>query len=881
MADNKKPDKDKSKNSEELDELLNRASKDEGSDKKLENTESKELEDEGVEIVYTSGNKNIEDLVESRILETEMRSSYLNYAMSVIVSRALPDVRDGLKPVHRRIMYAMHKLGLTPGSKHIKSGRIVGDVLGKYHPHGDQSIYNSLVRLAQDFSLRYPLVDGQGNFGSIDGDPPAAMRYTESRMAKPAPFLLADIEKDTVEFTDNYDGSFQEPTVLPTMLPNLLINGQTGIAVGMATEIPPHNLGEVVKGLIKQLHNPEITIDELAEVIKGPDLPTGAALYGREGILEAFKTGRGKVMCRSTAELEENRIIITEIPYQVNKATMLEKIATLVRDKRIDGIKDIRDESNKKGIRVVFDTKRDASPEVVLNQLYKLSELQKSIHYNMVALVNRGRQPKTVNLKEIFTEFLAHRDEVITNRTKFDLKKAEDRLHILEGLLIALDDIDRVISIIRGSDSKEEAGVELQKVFKLSEIQTEAILQMRLQTLAGLERQKIKDEYDGLIELIKELKEIIDSYDVRKGIIEEELLDIDSKLASPRRTKLISKDITDYSKEDLIEEQEVIVQLTKEQYVKWLPADTFRVQNRGGTGKKGINTKNEDFVVQSFYANTHDFVYAFTNTGRVFKTRVFELPQGSRTSRGQNIVNYLNLQNGEQVQRILPITREDESDKNGSLFFATKKGIVKRTLLNDYKNIRTSGIIAIGIKDGDQLFDVLLSKNQNDKVVLSGDNGKTVIFDREEVRAMGRSASGVKGINLKNEDLLIGMQIIYFEFATTEEEEADESSSKKKQFPTLLVVTENGFGKQTYLGGYRKTKRAASGVKTMKVTKKTGKPKVIAINDGESEELFLTTKNGISIKVDPQKISHLGRSTQGVKVIKLNKDDALVSGGMA
>jgi DNA gyrase subunit A len=833
---------------------------------------------------------NLEDRVDIKILEETMKSSYLSYAMSVIVSRALPDVRDGLKPVHRRIIYAMHKLNLTPGSKYMKCSRVVGDVLGKFHPHGDASVYNALARLAQDFSVRYTLVDGQGNFGSIDGDSPAAMRYTESRMDKPASFIVADIEKDTVDLVDNYDGSQKEPQVLPALFPNLIVNGQTGIAVGMATEIPPHNLSEVVEALLKLLDNPQLEVEDLMESIKGPDLPTGGIIYGKSGILEAYKTGRGKCTLRSKAELTENKIIINEIPFQINKSELLIKIAGLVSDKKIVGIRDIRDESNKDGIRIVIETKRDASPEVILNQLFKMSDLQINIHFNMLALVNRGRQPKLLTLKEILEEYLAHRDEVVIRRTNFDLRKAEDELHILDGLKIALDFIDEVIKLIRGSYDKDEASDKLQKRFKLSQRQAEAILQMRLQTLTNLDKSKIEDEREVKIALIAKLQEILNNPAVKKALIAREISEMSEKLYSKRKTQIIDHSIGDYNKEDFIEEEDVLIQMTQSQYIKVLPITNFRQQGRGGVGVTSINPKDEDWVKASMVANSHDYIYAFTNFGRVFRTRVFELPSGSRVGRGQALINYLDLREEEKVSTILTVSKEMEENQEGSIVFATKKGIIKRTKLSDFKNVRKTGIIAITLKENDKVIEVKLSSNLDDQIIMSASNGKTAIFGLKDLSPLGRTAQGVKGMRLKKDDALLSLQISNFDFKEidleTEKEVQDgalieeTTTLKNKVYPSLLVVTEKGFGKQTFLGDYRKTKRAAGGVKTLNLTKKTGAPVLVQILNGSEESLIVTTKKGVSIRIDPADISQLGRNTQGVKVIRLHDQDKVVSGSV-
>lgn len=873
----------------------------------------------GSDIINPVATVSLEDRIDTAVLEDEVQKSYLNYAMSVIMSRALPDVRDGMKPVHRRIIYTMHKLGLTPGSKYVKSARIIGEVLGKYHPHGDASVYSALARLAQDFSVRYPLVDGQGNFGSIDGDSPAAMRYTEARMATPSPFLVKDIEKNTVDFVDNYDGSQQEPKVLPTILPNLLINGQTGIAVGMATEIPPHNLDEVAQAILyvingwtektlefnsqiqaqeipeesktyfgteeKPKAREEITFEELQKFILGPDLPTGGIIYGQNEILNAYKTGRGRCLLRSKVELTEKEIIVQEIPYQINKSNLLVKISDLVKDKKVEGIRDIRDESNKDGIRIVIETKRDASPEVVLNQLFKFTDLQVYAHFNLVALTQDGRQPKVLNLKEILFEFIDHRFQVVTRRTQFELNKAEAELHILDGLKIALDNIDKVIQLIRASYDKEEASQKLMAEFNLSEKQTEAILQMRLQTLTNLDKNKIEDERQAKIDLIASLKEILENPEVKKKVVSDEIREVAEKIKSPRRTQIIRSSLEEHSKEDMIEEEDVVVQLTKAQYIKVLPVDTFRTQGRGGRGVTSFNPKDEDWVKSSTIANSHDYVYAFTNTGRVFRTRVFELPSGSRQGRGQALVNYFEFQENEKITNILTISKEKQADGQGSLIFATKKGLVKRSKLELFERINRNGKIAIGLNEGDEVLDVKLSMDEKDKVIISANGGKTVIFDLDQLNPLGRTAKGVKGIKLKKSDEVINLQINNIDLAEGGDvegpEEIIESEVKEKEFPSLLVITENGFGKQTKLSEFRKTNRAASGVKTLKMTKKTGKPVIVEILYGTEEDLIITTKNGITIRLNPEKIPQIGRSTQGVKVINLDKKDEVVSGGVS
>jgi DNA gyrase subunit A len=890
LFDNADSQNTESKNeNQDINELLDRAEKqkqDESQDL-IEILETSSSSDDQIPILPTG--EVLEDRIEPIILEKQMQDSYLLYAMSVIVSRALPDVRDGLKPVHRRILYTMQRLGLTPGSKYMKCARVVGEVLGKYHPHGDASVYNALARLAQDFSMRYPLIDGQGNFGSVDGDSPAAMRYTESRLASPSVYILKDLDKDTVDFVDNYDGSQREPRVLPTILPNLLLNGQNGIAVGMATEIPPHNLQEICDAILHLIKNPEATVEELFEFIQGPDFPTGGILYGKEDLLRGYQTGRGRALLQSKTEIEEDRIIVTEIPYQIVKADLLVKIADMVKDKRIEGIRDIRDESNKKGIRIVIETKREATPEIVLNQLFKLTDLQTYIHFNMLALVNKGRQPKVLNLREILVEFLNHRYEVVTRRTQFDLNKAEAELHILDGLNIAIDNIDEVIKIIRGSYDKEEAGNKLRERFDLSEKQAEAILQMRLQTLTGLDKNKIEEERAVKLKLIAELRNILENPSVKEDLIYNEIVTLKEKFPEKRRTQVISASLINYNKEDFIEDEEVLLQLTNSQYIKVLPLSTFRTQGRGGRGVTSINPKDEDLVKTSLVCNSHDYLYAFTNTGRVFRTRVFDLPGGSRQGRGQYIVNYLNLAEGEIVTAILTLSKDQEASQTGSLIFATEKGQVKQTKLENFANIRKTGIIAIGINEGDSLLDVRHSSGDQDKIILSASNGKTVIFDRTQLSPLGRSAKGVRGIRIKPAEKLISLEIsdAEFQLAGDEDDKGSEALIEEKtklqqrEYPSLMVITEKGYGKQTKLNEFRQTNRAAGGVKTLNLTSKTGKPVMVKIMYGSEETLVLTTKNGITIRISTDQISQLGRSTQGVRVIKLDKGDFVVSGGIS
>jgi DNA gyrase subunit A len=713
------------------------------------------------------------DNIEPRILESEMESSYLKYAMSVIVSRALPDVRDGLKPVHRRIMYVMHRLGLNPGGKYRKSAQVVGEALAKYHPHGDTSVYDALVRQAQDFVMRYPLVDGQGNFGSVDGDSAAAMRYTECKMSKVATNLLSDIDKDTVDFVDNYDGSHLEPKVLPSRIPNLLINGVNGIAVGMATSIPPHNLEEVTQALLYLIKNPEAGVEELCQFIKGPDLPTGGIIYGAKDLVSAYKTGRGKCMLRAKVDIKEDSLIIEEIPFLVNKAVLVEKIADLVKDKKIEGIKDLRDESNKEGIRVVVECKRDVSPEVILNHLYQQTDLEINLHFNSLALVNEGRQPKQLNLLEILIEFLNFRIDVVTRRTKFDLREAEAELHILKGLKIALDSIDEVIKIIRSSDDKNQAAVRLIERFSFTKIQTEAILQMRLQTLTNLDKQKIEAKINDLNTLIAKLTNILENRQVLMELISQELIEVNTKLYSPRKTVIVENSPSDSKTEDFIQEEEVIVQLTNEQYLKVVSSDSFRRQGRGGKGVISFNARENDFVKSSSVASSHDYVYAFTNKGRVFKTRVFDMPTGSRTGRGQNLVNYFELKGDEKITNLLTLSKEIEHKLEGYLVFATVKGIVKKTSVEDYSSVRKTGMIAINLKEGDRLISVQYSGRDDDRIVLSSDNGKTVIFDARELSETGRNSQGVIGMRIPKGHKLIAMQVSSFEFDPDVENDED------------------------------------------------------------------------------------------------------------
>ena len=788
-------------------------------------------------------------------IQHEMKKSYIDYAMSVIVSRALPDVRDGLKPVHRRILYAMNELGLTPDKPHRKSARIVGDVLGKYHPHGDTAVYDAMVRMAQDFSTRQVLVDGHGNFGSIDGDSAAAMRYTEARMAKIALEMLRDINKDTVDFVPNFDESLTEPSVLPSRFPNILVNGASGIAVGMATSIPPHNLGEVIDGVVKLIDNPDIQLKDLMKVIKGPDFPTGATIMGKGGIKDAYATGKGRVTVRARATIEassgnRHRIIVTEIPYQVNKAKLIERIAELVREKKIEGISDIRDESDRKGMRIVLDLKRDANPQVVLNLLYKHTQLQDTFSIIMLALVDG--QPRVLNLKEILVHYLDHQKNVVRRRTIYDLNKAEERAHILEGLRIALDNIDRVIALIRGSKNDQVARDGLMREFGLTEKQAQAILDMRLRRLTGLEREKIDAEYKDLLEKIRYYRDVLEKEELLESVIKEELLEIKTKYADTRRTN-IAPDAGEFNIEDLIEEQEVAITLTHLGYIKRVPADAYRSQRRGGKGVTALTTKTEDFVSDIFITSTHNYILFFTNRGRVYRLKAYEIPEAGRQAKGTAIVNLLQLSGGETITAVIPI-RDFEEEKY--MLFATKKGLVKKTPLSEYASQRKNGLQAIGLMEGDELIGVKLTEG-SDHVILATKNGYSIRFGEEGVRSMGRYSRGVKGITLGSGDQVVGMELA-------------------KEGADLLSVTVNGFGKRTDLEEYSLQNRGGKGIKTYRITSKTGELVGIKVVD-EKDDIMLITKNGIVIRLNVSEVSRMGRITQGVTLMKFDKDQTLVS----
>ena len=791
-----------------------------------------------------------EENIIQRDIENEMRTAYIDYAMSVIVARALPDVRDGMKPVHRRILYTMHEDGFTPDKAYRKCATTVGDVLGRYHPHGDASVYDALVRMAQDFSLRYMMVDGHGNFGSIDGDPPAAYRYTEARMSKIAVNMLADIEKDTVDFMPNFDDRLQEPIVLPAKIPALLANGSSGIAVGMATNIPPHNLGELIDGIVKIIDEDEVTDEDLMSVIKGPDFPTGATILGREGIKQAYTTGRGKITLRAEAEIEEmsgnkQRIIVSSLPYQVNKAKLIEHIADLVKEKRIEGISAIRDESDREEkVRIVIELKRDANAQVVLNQLYKNTQMQDTFGIIMLALVDG--QPQILTLRACLDHYIDHRKVVVLRRTKFELDKAEARAHILEGLKIALDNIDEVINIIRSAydDAKER----LMERFGLSDIQAQAILDMRLKTLSGLQREKIEEEYRQLMELIAHLKEILSSETLVYGIIKDELLEIKEKFGDDRKTKIIAAE-GEIDIEDLIKEEQSVIALTHFGYIKRMPINTYRSQKRGGKGITGMATREEDFVKQIFTASTHDTILFFSNKGKLYKLRGYEVPEAGRTARGTAIVNLLSLDAGEKISAVIPIQNFAEGKY---LLFATRDGIIKKTALTEYNSARKTGLLSITLKGEDELIDVRLTDGE-DNIVLVTRKGLAITFGEKDVRPMGRVSQGVIGIRLNKDDYVIGMESIVV-------------GSKS----TLLAITENGFGKRTELDEYRVQTRGGKGVITYKITPKTGDIVGIRIVE-ESDDVMLITDTGTIIRLNVSDISVLGRSTQGVTLMRTNE----------
>ncbi len=804
---------------------------------------------------------NQEDKLIPIKIEDEMKSAYIDYSMSVIVSRALPDVRDGLKPVHRRVLFGMHELGIRSNTAYKKSARIVGEVLGKYHPHGDSSVYDTMVRMAQDWSLRYLLVDGQGNFGSIDGDSPAAMRYTEARMKKMSEDLMADIEKETVDLQLNFDDTLNEPTVLPTRVPNLLINGASGIAVGMATNMPPHNLSEVVEGTIQYIDNNDISIEDLIQTIKAPDFPTGGIIYGYDGVREAFLTGRGRVVLRGKANIEEINgrecIIVDEIPYQVNKAEMIRKTAELVNDKKIDGISTIRDESDRNGMRIVYVLKRDAIPNIVLNKLYKYTSLQSSFSVNNIALV--GGKPQMLNLKEMIHYFVEHRHDVVVRRTKFELKKAEERAHILEGLIKASDNIDEVIKIVRASENTEEAKKNLIKRFELTDTQAKAIVEMRLRQLTGLEQDKLRSEYDSLVKTIADLKNILENKDRRMSIIKDELVEVKEKYGDERRSK-IEYAGGDFSMEDMIPNEKVVITISHAGYIKRTPLVEYKTQNRGGVGQKASTTRDEDFLQDLFVGTNHQYMLFFTQKGKCFWMRVFEIPEGSKTSKGRAIQNLINIEQDDKVEAF--ICTQDLKDQdyinNHYVIMATRKGQVKKTSLEQYSRPRTNGINAINIREGDVLLEAKLTTG-NSHVMLAVKSGKAIRFEESKTRPMGRGASGVRGITLNNDnDEVVGMVAV------------------NDMDANILVVSENGYGKRSSLDDYRVTNRGGKGVKTISVTEKTGK--LVAIkNVNDQDDLMIINKSGIAIRMEVSGLRVMGRATQGVKLINLKADDRIAA----
>ncbi|WP_029274374.1 DNA gyrase subunit A [Pedobacter borealis] len=794
-------------------------------------------------------------------IEEQMKSAYIDYSMSVIVSRALPDVRDGLKPVHRRVLYGMLDLGVTSNKPHKKSARIVGEVLGKYHPHGDASVYFTMVRMAQDWSLRYPMVDGQGNFGHIDGDSPAAMRYTEARFSKIAEEMLADINKDTVDFQLNFDDTLQEPTVLPAKIPNLLVNGSSGIAVGMATNMAPHNLTEVIDGVVSYIDNRDITIEELMKFVKAPDFPTGGIIYGYTGVKEAFETGRGRIVMRAKAEIENIKdrevIIVTEIPYQVNKAQMIERTAELVGEKKLEGISNIKDESNKDGIRIVYEIKRDANASIVLNNLYKYTALQTSFSVNNIALV-KGR-PQMLNLKDLIVHFVDHRHDVIVRRTRYELAEAEKRAHILEGYLIALDHLDEVIKLIRASETPEDARLGLMEKFGLSDLQARAILDMTLRRLTGLERDKIKEEYAELMKTIEHLKSILADEGLRMQIIKDELAEIRQKFGDERRTTIVHS-AEDMSMEDFIDDEEVVITISHEGYVKRTPATEFRAQGRGGKGSKGSNSRNEDFIEHMLVATNHNYMLFFTEAGRCFWLRVYEIPEGSRTSKGRAIQNIINIPKEEKIKAYIKVKnlKDQEYLENNFIIMCTKKGTIKKTSLEAYSRPRVNGINAININDGDVLLEACLTNGQSE-IVMALRSGRAIRFNESTVRPMGRTATGVRGVRLAHDqDEVVGMIAV------------------NNPEVTVLVVSEKGYGKRTDIEDYRVTNRGGKGVKTINVTEKTGQ--LVSIKDvTDSEDLMIINRSGIVIRIPVSALRVMGRATQGVRLISLKGDDEIAS----
>jgi len=815
--------------------------------------------------------------VDKREIVTEMKESYIAYAMSVIVARALPDVRDGFKPVHRKILYAMNELGLGASAKFRKSAAVTGDVLAKYHPHGDTAVYESMVRMAQDFNMRYPLINGQGNWGSIDGDGAAAMRYTECKLTKIGEEMLRDIEKDTVNFVDNYDGTRQEPVVLPSPFPQLLLNGTLGIAVGMATNIPPHNLTEVLDAAIYMLDHPKAETEDLFEFIQGPDFPTGGIIYDQKEIITAYSQGKGAILIRGKADVVERKdgseqIIITEIPYQVLKSTLVEQMAELVSEKKVEGIKDIRDLSDREGMRVVIDVKKGFQPQRILNRLYKFTSLQKSFHLNMLALVG-GIQPETLSLVDVIKYFIEHRREVVVRRTKFDLEKAKDRAHILEGLMIALKNIDEVIATIKKSKDREEAKENLIKKFKLSEKQAVAILEMRLQTLAGLERKKIEDELKELLELIKELIAILKSPEKLGAILKKEFNESKEKFGDKRRTKVIKGKLGEITEVDLVPLEETMVTLTTGGYIKRINPATYKIQKRGGKGIMGMKTMQDDIVEHFLCASTHDNLMFFTDSGKVFQTQVYEIPEGTRVARGRGLMNFLEMSNDEKVLSLVP-TKKEEAGKFKYLVMVTKNGRIKKTLLTEFENVRKSGIIAIKLEKGDLLKKVVKTTGEDD-IILTTKNGIAIRFKEKDIRPMGRSAAGVKGIRIKKGDEVVGMDVI-------DKNPPIDEKTKKPAKQYLLVVMDNGYGKRTEISQYKVQGRGGSGIKTAKITSKTGSIILASkLEDAvEEEDLIVISQHGQVIRTSVKSISVLGRDTQGVRIMRLDEGDKVASGAV-
>lgn len=799
-------------------------------------------------------------VVERRTVENVMEDSYLRYSMSVIVSRALPDVRDGMKPVHRRILYSMNNEGLRSGARHRKSANVVGSVMGKYHPHGDSSIYDAMVRMAQSWSLRYMLIDGQGNFGSMDGDPPAAMRYTEAKMARLADELLADIDKETVDFRDNYDGTTQEPSVLPAKLPNLLLNGQLGIAVGMATNIPPHNLGELIDATIEQIDNPEATLDDLLKHIQGPDFPTGGVVYGKDSIRTAYATGRGGVIVRGIAEIVEgakgkHQIVITEIPYGLNKASLIEKIADLYKEKKIAGISDLRDESARGNVRIVIDLKKDAYPKKLLNQLFKLTPLQMTFHFNMLALID-GIQPRVLGLQDIIQEHIKHRRVVVRRRTEYELRKAKERAHILEGLKIALDHIDEVIKTIRASKTTDEAQANLIKRFGLSEIQAKAILAMQLRTLTGLERGKIEEELAQLLKTISELEAILADEKKILAIIKDEFVAIKEQYADERRTRVVVQELGKMSDEDLVPDEQVVVTLTSANYIKRSPIAEYKKQGRGGKGRRGMTTREEDVIEHVVNASTHDYLLFFTNKGRVFRIKTYEVPMASLSAKGIAIVNLLQLQPEETVSAVINVSKQEQT--NGNLFMCTVRGVVKKTPFEQYQNVRSSGLIAINLDDGDELKWIRMTNGDNE-VVISTSQGQAIRFHERDVRPMGRVSRGVRGIRLRTGDQVIGMDIV-------------------QPGSSIFVISQSGYGKRTKVAQFTAHARGGVGIRSAVVNSKTGKLVGVKTLTGEDDqEVIIVSSQGQTIRLGLKDIPELGRATQGVRIMRLNEGDEVVS----